>query len=447
MQIFIAKNNQQLGPFGIAAIEQKLASGEVLYDDLAWAEGEESWVPISSLLLKRLKSGVHIDSVSEAKTQHASTTDQMLKFVNGWGGPFTTIASLSSAVVAIADFLSPKLKLLPSLTVIGFLGVVLVLLLRKFLKTRPAASRVGKWLNPRGPFHRAPAFNAAMFVTLVLCIGMVSSSVNAEKNGFLAANFDPFATFQQQMGIVSGIDSTVKRVETKVDVVSTKIDGMDGKIDVIEGVVSGDTAMSDPRKELARMGVTWSSASFGEAIRRNDGRVVQLFLEGGMPAHISDGTSSIPPMANLIPLAEDERNSLLQILAQAKVPLGTSWHARIAGSSFDVCLPDSCSGLDIPLCARTFPRVALWTKLVELSVKLDQTCLESLGPSLLGYERSEQDVDALGTQILRKWGVQNTESYKRSVRFEREMSVTPPSSPSTSVGVKSIDMDSPRNLN
>ena len=447
MQIFIAKNDQQLGPFGVAEIEQKLASRDILISDLGWTEGEDDWVPLSSLLLKRLKSGGQIAPVSIAKTPHASTTYQVLNLVRDWGAPITITVSLSSTVVAIADFFSPTLKLLPSLTVIGFLGVILVLILRRILKHKPAASRAGKWLNPGEPFHRAPAFNAAMVVTLVLCFGMLSSSAKAEKNGFLAASFDPIATLQQQMGIISGIDNTVRRVETKVDGVSTKIDGMDGKIDVIKGVVSGDTAMSDPRKELARTGVTWSSASFGEAIRRNDGRVVKLFLAGGMPAHISDGTSSVPPMANLIPLAENERNSLLHILAQAKVPLGTSWRARIAGSSFDVCLPDSCNGIDNSRCANTFPRVALWKKLVELSVKLDQTCIESLGPSLLGYERSNENADVLGVQILRKWGVQNAESYKRSVRLEREMSATPPSRPATAVGMKPIDMDSPRNLN
>jgi hypothetical protein len=306
---------------------------------------------------------------------------------------------------------------------------------------------MGKWLSPGEPLYRAPAFNAAMVATLVLLGGTVASSARADKNGFLAANFDPVASLQQQVGLIAGIDQTVRRVESKVDVANTKLDGIDGKVDVIKDVVTGNAPMSDPRKELSRMGVPWNAASFGDAIRRSDVRVIRLFLDGGMPAHLPDGTSSVPPMANLIPLPENERNALLQLLAQANVPLGTSWRTRIAGTMENVCLPTSCFGMAIHTCATTFPRVALWKRLVELSVKPDKTCLESLGWNLHSLEEAgDKDVERI--QILRLWGVQHTERYKDGVSFGKELAAAPaaPAPTSSGVGMKMIDMDSPRNL-
>lgn len=52
MEIYIGKNNQQLGPFDIDSIKAKLSSGEISPNDLAWTEGESSWVALSELAEK-----------------------------------------------------------------------------------------------------------------------------------------------------------------------------------------------------------------------------------------------------------------------------------------------------------------------------------------------------------------------------------------------------------
>jgi len=52
-------------------------------------------------------------------------------------------------------------------------------------------------------------------------------------------------------------------------------------------------ASSDPRKELASIGVTWSTGSFVEALQASDARVVGLFLDGGMsPTVLHKGTAA-----------------------------------------------------------------------------------------------------------------------------------------------------------
>lgn len=42
---------------------------------------------------------------------------------------------------------------------------------------------------------------------------------------------------------------------------------------------------TDPRKELANMGVPWSMEAFTESVRNGDARTVELFLHGGMPVN------------------------------------------------------------------------------------------------------------------------------------------------------------------
>ena len=45
---------------------------------------------------------------------------------------------------------------------------------------------------------------------------------------------------------------------------------------------------SDPRKELANLGVMWESANFHNALVRRDEKTVSLFLQGGMPWRFND---------------------------------------------------------------------------------------------------------------------------------------------------------------
>lgn len=50
MNILVAKNGSQLGPFSEKDVRAKLASGEFSPTDYAWHEGMASWAPLSQLL-------------------------------------------------------------------------------------------------------------------------------------------------------------------------------------------------------------------------------------------------------------------------------------------------------------------------------------------------------------------------------------------------------------
>lgn len=49
MQIFLARNNVQAGPYSLDQLNIMLASGEVVFDDLAWHEGLDNWQRLGDL--------------------------------------------------------------------------------------------------------------------------------------------------------------------------------------------------------------------------------------------------------------------------------------------------------------------------------------------------------------------------------------------------------------
>ena len=49
MQIYLARNNQQAGPYTLEQVNQMLASQQILLTDLAWHEGMTEWKALGEL--------------------------------------------------------------------------------------------------------------------------------------------------------------------------------------------------------------------------------------------------------------------------------------------------------------------------------------------------------------------------------------------------------------
>lgn len=49
MQIYLARNNVQAGPYTLEQLNNMLASGEVILDDLMWHEGMENWQRVGNM--------------------------------------------------------------------------------------------------------------------------------------------------------------------------------------------------------------------------------------------------------------------------------------------------------------------------------------------------------------------------------------------------------------
>ena len=54
MQIYVSRNNQQLGPFEQAKVLAMLGSGELSTTDLAIRQGEQKWQPLAGIYRNRI---------------------------------------------------------------------------------------------------------------------------------------------------------------------------------------------------------------------------------------------------------------------------------------------------------------------------------------------------------------------------------------------------------
>lgn len=54
MQIYLARNQEQAGPYSLEQVNSMLASGQVVLSDLAWHDGLDNWQPLGQLTDGRL---------------------------------------------------------------------------------------------------------------------------------------------------------------------------------------------------------------------------------------------------------------------------------------------------------------------------------------------------------------------------------------------------------
>ena len=67
MNIYIHKNEEQLGPFNDAQISEALTSGVISLEDLAWKEGLTEWVRLGDLLHQTQKIPTPVQARPTAK--------------------------------------------------------------------------------------------------------------------------------------------------------------------------------------------------------------------------------------------------------------------------------------------------------------------------------------------------------------------------------------------
>ena len=114
MQIYLARNNQQAGPYSLEQVNQMLASQQVLLTDLIWHEGMTEWKTLGELTQGKLvyepissRPPFSPPIQSEVKTTSQATTK-----------PVVQIASFSSR--AFAKIVDMFLWFLPIATIPAF---------------------------------------------------------------------------------------------------------------------------------------------------------------------------------------------------------------------------------------------------------------------------------------------------------------------------------------
>jgi hypothetical protein len=124
-------------------------------------------------------------------------------------------------------------------------------------------------------------------------VGAVASNKHAREGGFIAAKSED----------ARAIQSNLLNLEKQTADISQKLDS----------IQSGKS--SDPRVELKNIGVSWNEIEFERASKRGDLRVVELFLQGGMPIYSSysqKGASIALYIVNSDPPKQKEQFALLK---------------------------------------------------------------------------------------------------------------------------------------
>ena len=192
---------------------------------------------------------------------------------------------LGAPLVAVFDFLSPRVALLPFAATIAIVGLVTAIALRKFVvPSLPATSKLRTVLAPEAGLHKSPLLIGTGVLSALMVTGAAWSNANAPAGGVMASHFDAARNAQMQLGVLQGLQKE-QRVQTAV----------------LEDIREGRSM--DPRKELSNIGGTWNSENFQNALTNSDLRVIQLFLDGGIgtdKATLVTAMFSAPPAAQTL---------------------------------------------------------------------------------------------------------------------------------------------------
>ncbi len=195
---------------------------------------------------------------------------------DSFGKAATVPTLIGSAIAAVCDFFSAKGGWL-ILGLVGILALILAILVCLYHKRE--GSRIYALINYlRGEQELAWAWEGKsvvhyhavhlMILIGVCCLFVSSKSYATAKNGgILASNIQAVSDVQKAMGIANAVLDEQKTTNKKLDYLN-------------EGVreTKRETS-SNPRKELANLGVEWSMKGYTEAIAHNDQLALQLFVE------------------------------------------------------------------------------------------------------------------------------------------------------------------------
>ncbi len=102
---------------------------------------------------------------------------------------------------------------------------------------------------------------------------------------------------------VNGLQRSLLGIDARLGEVSAKLDNAKRE------------RSDDPRKELANLGVPWSSDNFLRAVQDGDERLVRLFLDGGM--RVDTAESQGRPLPVMLALNEGNPGEMLDLLVGA----------------------------------------------------------------------------------------------------------------------------------
>ncbi|MFM9427438.1 hypothetical protein RCH10_003896 [Variovorax sp. GrIS 2.14] len=149
------------------------------------------------------------------------------------------------------------------------------------------------------------SFVLSAFVCMcVFSVGSLASARHAAQGGYIAASSEDAKALQSNL-------LNIERQNADI-------------LGEIRGLRSGKS--TDPRVELSNIGVKWSESEFIAASIRGDLRVLELFLQGGMPVHLQ---------------SSDYKYSLAQYIVARNSPNMKAQLALLQKYGFDLSSPTS----------------------------------------------------------------------------------------------------------
>jgi hypothetical protein len=150
-------------------------------------------------------------------------------------------------------------------------------------------------------------------VFLIACLLTYTAPGNG---GRLAAQLGSVESLQERIGVVEertnaiGIDTTAIKADTNA--IREDTGAIKDDTSAIRDQLGGlkHETSEDPRKELANIGIQWTTGAFVEALETGDARAVSLFLKGGMSAETQhNGASAVlyilqPTLPDPIPMLQ-----------------------------------------------------------------------------------------------------------------------------------------------
>ena len=322
----------------------------------------------------------------------------------------STLAMTVLAIGKVGSFATVGVGLLTDvLEPVGPLALYLAAVAVALLVVLSLPERVAQPVHAFGKsrferYWRAPVL-ATVAVSALLLVGAHLVTRSAPAGGWLGEHVSAVRDLQGQLGVLEaqsrGIAQTTRDIKRDTEEINAKLDEVKKE------------RSDDPRKELANLGVVWSTQSFVDALQSGDARTVELFLRGGMsPAVLHNGASAVlymlqPRLPDPIPM--------LKLFVAAGFDLGTNlFDGRIMREYGDL-VPPHFESPDLPDDYAAWQRTFGGPVMLWLTIRSSYGITEDWDIPVLEFLKSEGANTKLARDFLTAleyaWG--DTPTYQR----------------------------------
>jgi hypothetical protein len=206
----------------------------------------------------------------------------LYRFVREHLAVANAVVLASGTLVAVLDFIAPRLSILSQLVYCGTAAILAAMVLAAAAPRLAARALAAAGLAFRradgSPLWRRPAWQAGVAILAAVTVAGFASLARADQGGLIASRFPELRSMQVSM---LGLRDDMREVAGEVRQANAKLDAL-----------VADSR--DPQRELVARGYRWDDVGFSMAMKQGDRRAVALFAHAGYCVR-NDG-----PMANIL---------------------------------------------------------------------------------------------------------------------------------------------------